>query len=84
MGLQMLKLYITVNTFPASNIRNQLFISKLDEAWHNHQSRHTQPLITFLLISSCYPIYKLQIIMLTKNKFEMADAEFKTLISKFK
>lgn len=73
-GLQMLKLYITVNTFPASNIRNQLFISKLDEAWPNHRSRHTQTLITFLL----------QIIMLTKNKFEMADAEFKKLISKFK
>lgn len=53
----MLKLYITVNTFPASNIRNQLFISKLDEAWPNHRSRHTQTLITFLLISSCYLIY---------------------------
>lgn len=63
-GLQMLKLYITVNTFPASNIRNQLFISKLDEAWPNHRSRHTQPLITFLLCKlSCSPRTNLKWLM---------------------
>lgn len=42
---------------PSFQHKKSAFISKLDEAWPNHWSHHTQPLITFLLISSCYPIY---------------------------